>query len=315
MRKRHLTTPLRLLAAVTALLLALAACGGGGDSAGGDAGGGGGGGAEDKNVNFGVIQGWTDQTATTALLQVILEENGYTTKTTDMSDNALMYTGLAKGDIDVLSSAWIERTHVSFWERYGKDIADLGTYYDNARNYLAVPDYSNINSIEELPQHAAEFGNRVVGIEPGAGLTKQTQENVMGGSYGLEGSGYKLVLSSTAAMLTELKKATEAKQPIVVTLWAPFWANQSFPVKPLEDPKKAYGDPEKIHVVANKEYAGGHAQLGNMLANFKLTEEEFGTLEDTVVNKFPKGQEKEAAKAWLAEHPGYADSLAASLQG
>ena len=315
MTKRHLNTPLRLFAAVAALLLALAACGGGGDSGGGEAGGGGGGGAEDKNVNFGVIQGWTDQTATTALLQVILEEQGYTTKTTDMSDNALMYTGLAKGDIDVLSSAWIERTHISFWERYGKDIADVGIYYDNARNYLAVPTYSNINSIEELPQHAAEMGNRIVGIEPGAGLTKQTQENVMAGAYGLEGQGYKLVLSSTAAMLTELKKATDAKQPIVVTLWAPFWANQSFPVKPLEDPKKAYGDPEKIHVVAHKEYAESHPALTKMLASFKLDEKQFGTLEDTVVNKFPKGQEKEAAKAWLAENPGYADSLAANLQG
>jgi glycine betaine/proline transport system substrate-binding protein len=172
MTKRHLTTPLRLFAAATALLLALVACGGGSDSAGGGAGGEGG--AEDKNVNFGVIQGWTDQTATTALLQVILEEHGYTTKTTDMSDNALMYTGLSKGDIDVLSSGWIERTHVSFWDRYGKGLADVGVYYKDAQNYLAVPTYSNVNSIEELPQHAAEFGNRIVGIEPGAGLTNSS---------------------------------------------------------------------------------------------------------------------------------------------
>jgi glycine betaine/proline transport system substrate-binding protein len=310
MTKRHLTTPLRLVAALAALLLVIAGCGGGGGEGGDSAGGGGG---EDKEVNFGTIQGWTDQTATTALLQVILEEHGYTVKNTDMSDNALMYTGLSKGDIDVLSSAWIERTHVSFWERFGKDLADLGIYFKDAQNYLAVPTYSNVKSIEELPQHAAEFGNRIVGIEPGAGLTKQTQENVIAGDYAL-GSDYKLVLSSTAAMLTELKKATEAKQPIVVTLWKPFWANQSFPVRPLEDPKKAYGDPEQLHVVANKEYAESHPQLANMLANFKLDDKQFGTLEDTVVNKFPKGQEKEAAKAWLAENPGYADSLAAHLQ-
>jgi glycine betaine/proline transport system substrate-binding protein len=309
MRKRHLTTPLRLVAALAALLLLIAGCGGGGGEGGDSAGGGGG---EDKEVNFGVIQGWTDQTATTALLTVILKDNGYTVKSTDMSDNALMYTGLSKGDIDVLSSAWIERTHVSFWERYGKDLADVGTYYDDATNYLAVPTYSNVKSIEELPQHAAEFGNRIVGIEPGAGLTKQTQENVIP-DYGLA-NDYKLVLSSTAAMLTELEKATKANQPIVVTLWKPFWANQSFPVRPLEDPKKAYGDPEKLHVVANKEYAASHAQLANMLANFKLDDKQFGTLEDTVVNKFPKGQEEEAAKAWLAENPGYADSLAAHLQ-
>jgi glycine betaine/proline transport system substrate-binding protein len=312
MAKRHLTTPLRLVAALAALLLVMAGCGGGGGGGGGGGDSAGGGGGEDKTVNFGVIQGWTDQTATTALLTVILKEHSYTVKNTDMSDNALMYTGLSKGDIDVLSSAWIERTHVSFWVRYGKDLADVGIYFKDATNYLAVPTYSNVKSIEELPQNAGEMGNRIVGIEPGAGLTKQTQENVIP-DYGL-GNDYKLVLSSTAAMLTELKKATDAKQPIVVTLWKPFWANQSFSVRPLEDPKKAYGDPEQLHVVANKEYAASHPEVANMLANFKLDDKQFGTLEDTVVNKFPKGQEEEAAKAWLAEIPGYADSLAANLK-
>ena len=43
-----------------------------------------------------------------------------------------MYTGLSKGDIDVLSSSWLERTHKTYWEKYGKDIDDLGIYYEGA---------------------------------------------------------------------------------------------------------------------------------------------------------------------------------------
>jgi glycine betaine/proline transport system substrate-binding protein len=310
MTKRHLTTPLRLVAAVAALLLALVACGGGSDSAGG--GGGGGGGAEDKNLNIGVIEGWTDYTSTAALLSVILKDQGWNVKTTEISDNAPLYAGLARGDIDLMTSSWMERTQKSYWDEYGKDLTDLGAYYNNASLFLAVPDYSNVKSIEELPQHAAEFGNRIVGIEPGAGLTKLTQENVIP-DYAL-GNDYKLVLSSTAAMLTELKKATEANQAIVVTLWKPFWANQSFPVRALEDPKKAYGDPENLHEVANKEYAASHPELANMLAHFKLDDKQYGTLEDTVVNKFPKGQEEEAARAWLEANPGYAEQLVAYLK-
>jgi glycine betaine/proline transport system substrate-binding protein len=243
---------------------------------------------------------------------VILKDQGWNVKRTEISDNAPLYAGLSRGDLDVLSSSWMERTQKSYWDKYGKDLADLGHYYNNASLFLAVPDYSNVKSIAELPQHAAEFGNRIVGIEPGAGLTKLTQENVIP-EYGL-GSDYKLVLSSTAAMLTELKKATGAQQPIVVTLWKPFWANQSFPVRALEDPKKAYGDPENLHVVANKEYAASHPELANMLANFKLDDKQYGTLEDTVVNKFPKGQEEEAARAWLEANPGYEEQLVAYLK-
>ena len=169
-----------------------------------------------------------------------------------------------------------------------------------------------MNSIEDLSGHAADLQDRIVGIEPGAGLTKTTKDDVIP-AYGLD-SNFKLVTSSTTAMLTELKKATTAKQPIVVTLWKPFWANQAFPVKALEDPKGAFGEPEGLHVVANKEYAAANPKVAAMLSKFKLTDEQYGSLEDTVVNKFPKGQEEEAARAWLKANPGFADQLAASLK-
>lgn len=304
MTKRRFTTSVRMLVALTALLLAVAGCGG---STGGKSGNQSGG-AADKKINFGQIQGWTDETATAALLGVILKDHGYTVKYTDVSDNAPMYTGLAKGDIDVLSSSWLERTHKDYWKRFGKDIADLGTYYDDAQNFLAVPDYSDMKSIDDVAAHAAELGKQITGIEPGAGLTKTTQNSVMP-AYGL--TDFKLVTSSTAAMLTQLKKKIQAKEPIVVTLWRPFWANQAFPVRALEDPKNAFGGSEKLHVVANKKYAADHPEVANMLANFKLTDEQYGSLENMVVNDFGQGKEEEAAKAWLAKNPGYADALAA----
>lgn len=315
MKRGHLTRPIWLVVTVT-VLVALTACGGNNSSGGAASGGS----SDDKSA----VDGWTDQTDTAALLSVILQDNGYTTKTLEVSDNDPLYTGLSNGDVDVLSSSWLERTHKSYWQRYGNDIADLGTYYDNAQNYLAVTTYSDIKSIDQLPQHAAELGNRIVGIEPGAGLTELTQDSVMP-AYGL--TGYKLALSSTTTMLTELKKATDAKQPIVVTLWKPFWANEAFPVRPLQDPKGAYGPPEKLHTVASKEFASSHPEVANMLAHFTLTDKQFATLEDTIVNKCStcgsgtgaglssRSREREqAARAWLAANPGYEEQLAAYLK-
>lgn len=307
MTKRHLTR-MRIGVGVTALALVTAGCGGG------DSGGSGGSGGEgDKTITMGVIPGWTDETATTYLLKDVLEDNGYTVEVTELSDNAPMYTALANGDIDVLSSSWMELTHKSYMEEYGESLEDLGVYYEGATSFLAVPEYVDITSIEELPGRADEFGGRVVGIEPGAGLTKMTQESVFP-EYGLD-QDYELVLSSTAAMLTELKKATDAQEPIVVTLWKPFWANLEFPVRALEDPKGAYGEPENLHVLAREGFSADQPEVAALLENFKLTDEQFGSLESMVVNDFGEGEEAQAVAAWLDENPDYGTALEQHLKG
>ncbi len=305
MTKRHVT--FRLGVTMTAVAMVTAGCGGGGGAGGSGSGEGG------KTITMGVIPGWTDETATTYLLKDVLEDNGYTVDVKELSDNAPMYTALSKGDIDVLSSSWLELTHKSYMEEYGEDLEDLGAYYEGATSFLAVPEYMDITSIEELPEHADELGGRVVGIEPGAGLTKMTQESVFP-EYGLD-QDFKLVLSSTAAMLTELKKATEAEKPIVVTLWKPFWANLKFPIKALEDPKGAYGEPENLHVLARKGFSTDQPEVAELLKNFKLTDEQFSNLENMVVNEFGEGEEEKAVAAWLEENPEYGKELEGHLKG
>jgi glycine betaine/proline transport system substrate-binding protein len=300
MTKRHLTHPMRLGVAMTALAMAATACSG--SDGGSD---------DDKTITMGVIPGWTDETATTGLLKDILEDNGYTVEVTELSDNAPMYTALSNGDIDILSSAWPELTHKSYMDRFGDDIEDIGTYYEGATSFLAVPEYSDLQSIEDLPGRADEFGGEIIGIEPGAGLTKMTQESVIP-EYGLD-SEYELVLSSTAAMLTELQKATEAEEPIVVTMWKPFWANLGFPIRPLEDPKGAYGEPENLHVLARDGFSEDQPEVAAMLENFQMDDEQFSSLENLVVNEFGEGEEQQAAQAWLDENPEYATALSAQL--
>lgn len=301
MTKRHLTLPIRVGVALAAVALTATGCG---SSDSGD--------ANDKTVSFGVIPGWTDQSATTYILKNVLEDNGYDVEITDLADNAPMYTALSKGDIDILSSGWIELTHKSYMDRYGKDLEDLGTYFEGATSFLAVPDYmEEINSIEDLPAHADEFNGRITGIEPGAGLTGLTKDSVIP-EYGLD-EGYELKLSSTAAMLAELEKATKAEQPIVITMWKPFWANLNFPIKALEDPKGAFGEPEDLHVLAREGFSEDQPEVAEMMANFTLTEEEFGTIEGMIVNDYEQGEEEEAVAAFLEENPEIAEELAAHL--
>jgi len=284
------------LAAVLSLSLVAAGCGSSDD---GD--------APDKKITLGIIPSWTDGLSMAYLWKDILEEDGYEVELKELADAAPLYTGLSKGDVDVYPSAWPEVTHKEYMAQYSDDIEDLGTYYDGAKLTFAVPEYSKIKSIEELPGYADELDGKIIGIEPGAGLTEVTKKSVMP-EYGLD-KDYTLVESSTVAMLAELKKAIKSEKEIVVTLWRPFWANSEFSVRDLEDPKGALGEPEGLHFLGREDFADDYPEIADKMANLKLDDEQYGELEDLVVNKYGQGKESEAVDEWIKNNQDVVDAL------
>ncbi|MCE4026816.1 glycine betaine ABC transporter substrate-binding protein [Microbacterium sp. Au-Mic1] len=307
MRKSRITT---LAALGVAAVLALAGCAS--DGAGGTLEMAGkaptnGAGKGDKGtITIGFLPSWTDGLSTAYLLQDQLGKMGYDVKMQTLSDAGPLYAGLSQGDVDIFPSAWPEVTQKAYMDKYQGSIDDLGTYYGNARLTIAVPTYSDIDSIDQLKGRASTFGGKIIGIEPGAGLTAQTQK--MMPEYGLDGE-YQLVTSSTAAMLTELKSATDKKQDIAVTLWRPFWANSAYPVKDLKDPKGAMGKPEGLHFLGAKGFAEKHPDAAALIGKIKLDDAQYGSLEDMVVNQFGEGKEPQAIDEWVKEHGGEFDWL------
>ena len=296
-QKRTLTGLLALGAAAS---LALAGCSS--DAGGGEAGGDGKG-----TITLGFLPGWTDGLSTAYLLENQLEKLGYTVEMEEFTDAGVVYTGLANGDFDMYPSAWPELTHASYMEQYGDDIEDIGAYYDNAVLTLAVPEYTDIDSIEDLAGNADRFGGEIIGIEPGAGLTRQTEESAMP-EYGLDGD-YELVTSSTATMLATLQDRIDQQEDVVVTLWRPFWANDAFPLKDLEDPKGAMGKPEALHFLGTADFSERFPEAAELIAGIELDDAEYGALEDLVVNEYGEGKEAEAVEAWLEEYPDAFETL------
>jgi glycine betaine/proline transport system substrate-binding protein len=276
--------------------LALSACGSGDGDEGGS----------DKTISAAIIPAWTDYKSMGYLWKNVLEEEGYTVEITELQDNGPLYAGLSKGDIDLMGSAWPEVTQKAYWDQYQDDVEDLGVWYDNAKLTLAVPEYTDVDSIDDLTDNADQFGGQIVGIEAGAGLTQVTLDSVMP-EYGLE-DDYELVTSSTTAMLAELKKATDSEEDIVVTLWRPFWANTAFPIKDLEDPEGAFGEPEGLHILGRDGFEEDFPEVAEMMANAKLTDEQYGALEDLVANEYPDDPEA-AVEEWLQDNPDWVDTL------
>lgn len=299
MNKRHFTGILALGAVAS---LALAGCASGNQTEGGS----GSDGESLGTITLGFLPSWTDGLSTAYLLEDQLEKIGYTVELEELTEAGPLYAGLAQGDVDIFPSAWPELTHASYMEQYGDSIEDLGAYYDNAVLTIAVPEYVDIDSIEDLAGNADRFGGQIFGIEPGAGLTRQTQESMIP-EYELE-SEYSLVTSSTAAMLTELDTAISAERDIVVTSWRPFWANEAYGLKDLEDPLGAMGEPEALHFLATSGFAAEYPEAAELIAGIQLDDEQYGSLEDMVVNEYGEGREAEAVDAWLEANPDAFDT-------
>jgi glycine betaine/proline transport system substrate-binding protein len=266
----------------------------------------------DKTIKLGQVAGWNDAMDLNSLYKYVLESNGYKVDVQEFSEISTIYIGAARGDLDAFSSS-PDTLHKDYWEKNKDNLENLGAYYDNAAIFLAVPDYvTNIQSLEDLPSHAGEVEGKIVGIEPGSGLTKVTQEQVFP-AYGL-GDALQLQTSSTAAMVAELKKATEAKKPIVVSMWSPYWPNTTFSLRKLEDPKEAFGKPYTLNTITRKGLSEDFPEVVKMMSKVKLTDEQFGTLDDAIFNQFKPGQEQEAVKAWAEKNPEVIKELEEQLK-
>ncbi|MPY80397.1 MAG: glycine/betaine ABC transporter substrate-binding protein [Actinophytocola sp.] len=290
----------QLIACFATASLALTACGGDGGAGGGD-----GGEMADKEITIGVFSGWEEGIAASYLWGHIFEEAGAEVSY-QTAEAGPVFAGVSRGQFDISFDAWLPATHKDYWKQYGDKLEDIVTWFDNAPLTIAVNKDAPIKSLAELKANADKFKNQIVGIEPGAGLTQITKEDVMP-QYGL--SNMKLVTSSTPAMLAELKSAVDKGENIVVTLWRPHWAYSAFPIRDLEDPKDALGAPEEIHAFGKQGFSEEFPTATKWLKNFKMTDEQLSSLEEIMFNKNNGKKNEASVEEWLKDNPDFMSSI------
>lgn len=299
--QRNRITSIAAIGAAAAI--ALTGCATGNQTEGGS-----GDGGEDGlgTITLGFLPSWTDGLSTAYLLENQLEQLGYTVEMQELTEAGPLYTGLAQGDVDIYPSAWPELTHASYMDEFGDSIEDLGTYYEGASLNLSVPSYiEDVTTIADLVGQADRFGGQIIGIEPGAGLTAQTESMMPEAGLG----DYELVTSSTAAMLAELDTATASERDIVVTSWAPYWANEAYDLRALEDPDGLMGGTEGLHFLGTDGFGDEFPEAAEYIAGITLDDAQYASLEDTVVNEYGEGREAEAIEAWLEANPDAFDTI------
>jgi len=163
-----------------------------------------------------------------------------------------------------------------------------------------------ITSLAELAANAEQFGNQIVGIEPGAGLTIAMEDSVIPG-YGLDGMDF--TTSSTTGMLTELEAALDAGENVVVTLWEPHWAYGAFPIRNLDDPEGALGGTEGLHVFSRTGFAGDFPEVAEWLGSFEMSLDQLYDLENLLFVENDTDDYGPLVKQWIEDNREYVDGL------
>ena len=92
---------------------------------------------------------WDSEIASSSVLKEVMESVGFDVKVTPV-DVAIVFESLANGDADATIAAWLPFTHAQFYEEHEDNFDDLGPNLEGAKIGLVVPEYMDIDSIEDL---------------------------------------------------------------------------------------------------------------------------------------------------------------------
>ena len=248
---------------------------------------------ESKTVNIVYVE-WDSEIASSHVVKAVIEEKlGYECELLSVPLTAL-WESIAAGDQDATVAAWLPSLQKNQQKKYKKDVKNLGPHLKGTRTGLVVPNYVNINSIKELVEHAQKFDNKIIGIDPDAGIMEKTKTAIE--EYELSNK-FDLVSGSGSTMTTILKNAIENEEWIVITGWTPHWKFVRWDLKYLNDPKNIYADQEHISTIVRKDLKKDMPDVYHFLDNFQWQTVDMEEVMLLIQNQ--DNTPEEAAKIWL----------------
>ncbi len=246
---------------------------------------------------------WPENIAAANMWKILLEARGYDVKLIEMSLE-MVYSGVANDSLDIALEMWLPTTGKPHYDRYKDDFVLQDAWYHNTNIGLVVPEYMDIDSIEDLVDHKDTLEYRgeptIFGIETGAAIMGVTDDVIE--EYDL---GMRLLDSSDAAMMAALDDAYNKEEPIVVTLWSPHWAFSRYDLKYLEDPKKIYGETEEIFWLSTQSLPETDPDLVDWMNNWDMDDEQLGSLIGAVNDA---DTPTEGAQQWIDDNQELVDS-------
>jgi len=256
--------------------------------------------AQDDTIDFGYVQ-WPGVTVKTHVAAKVAEYLGYETEMTSGSQ-AIVFKGMDTGDLDVFLGNWLPtmKMHFDKYEEKGS-VHNVRVNLFDVVYRTAVPEYvyeAGVKSLADLNEHADKFNSKIYGIEPGNEGNIIIQDAIKNNNYNLE--NWSLQASSTAGMLTSVKRAVNNEEWIAFNGWKPHYMNVMFDLRYLEDPEGIWGEGERVYTVARNGYQDENPNFYKFLEQFKVT----APIQNKWIDSY-KRQEKDpevVAEEWIANN-------------
>jgi len=257
-------------------------------------------------IRFGYVD-WPGVTVKTTVASKILEFLGYDTDMKSLSIPVVL-KGLSSGDLDFFLGAWLP-TMKSMTEKYFKDgsIVPVTVNLDETIYTLAVPKYAwdaGCKSHVDLVKFADKFDGKIIGIEPGNDGNQIVLDMIKNNTYGLK--EWKLIESSTEAMMITVGAAFRRKEWVCWLGWSPHWMNLAYEVKYLEDPEHLWGsDPEVVKTLARTGFEKDNPNLYLFFRQIRVTPE----IQGYWIDQYSRQKKKAEAVAldWIKGNLGIVD--------
>jgi glycine betaine/proline transport system substrate-binding protein len=257
-----------------------------------------------QTVRFSDV-GWTDVTATTALVAQLLRTIGYTPAITVLSV-PVTFASMQKKDVDVFLGNWMpaqEADRAPYWA--DGSVVVVGPNLTGAKYSLAVPAYAyaaGLRDFQDIKQFGPALNKEIYGIEAGNDGNRLVLKMLKQDLYGL--GDFKLVESSEQGMLAQVERSIRAKQPIVFLAWEPHPMNMRFDIKYLEGGDAVFGPNyggATIYTVTRKGYATECPNVAHLLTNLKFSLRGESEMMAAILDRHE--QPDIAAAEWLKANP------------
>lgn len=103
---------------------------------------------EGESIELGSFP-WDSERASSQVISQVLEEHGFDVTLSNV-DPSILFQALAQGEVDATVAPWLPTTQGAYLEQYGDDIVDMGVNMEGTIIGIVVPEYMDIDSIEDL---------------------------------------------------------------------------------------------------------------------------------------------------------------------